>query len=211
MCFTFGPDMEEKLSTIIEQSSLLFMKYGIRSLTMDDVAKNLRMSKKTLYQFVSDKDDLVNKCIEASCTNDKNCIEHIVQEGQNAIDEIMAISRFVSSRLNNIHPSIFFDLEKYHPAAMSRFEKHRDEYIYSSIKRNIEVGMSEGLYRPDINPSIIARIYLSCVDQVLHGPMTQITDYSIAEAYKELINYHLHGLASEKGLIYLSTLQNQPK
>ncbi len=213
MCFTFVPDMEEKLSTIIEQSSLLFMKYGIRSLTMDDVAKNLRISKKTLYQFVSDKDDLVTKCIEAACDRDSDKICHIVEEFDNAIDELLAISRFVSARLNNIHPSIFFDLEKYHPAAMGKFEKHRNEFIFNSIKKNLEDGIKQGLYRADLNSAIVSRIYLYNVDHVLQGEIARHSDLNMSLVYQEMVSYHLHGVVSQKGLAYLDTLNNnqEPK
>lgn len=209
MCFTFASDMEEKLSTIIEQSSQLFMKYGIRSLTMDDVAKNLRISKKTLYQFVTDKDDLVHKCIDAACDRDMDCISVITDEHKNAVEELLAISRFVSQRLHNIHPSIFFDLEKYHPQAMSRFEKHRNEYIFSSIKKNLEDGIAQGLYRSDLDTTIVSRIYLSCVDNVLHGDIARNSDGNMSDVYKEMVNYHLHGVVSEKGLKYLNNLNNQ--
>lgn len=201
--------MEEKLSTIIEQSTQLFMKYGIRSLTMDDVAKNLRMSKKTLYQFVSDKDDLVTRCIDAGCLFDSNCIQHILDENHNAIDELLAISRFVSDRINNIHPSIFFDLEKYHPEAMGRFEKHKNEFIFNCVKRNLTSGIEHGLYRENLNTSIVSRIYLSCVDNVLHGEVGKQSDYSLIEVYTELVKYHLHGIVSDKGLTYLANLNHQ--
>ncbi len=208
MCFRFVADMEEKLSTIIEESAKLFMKFGIRSLTMDDVAKNLRISKKTLYQFVSDKDDLVTKCIDAACDRDCTYINQVVDEHQNAIEELLAISQYVSQRLNNIHPSIFFDLEKYHPEAMGRFEKHRNEYIASSIKRNLEAGIEQGVYRKNLNTDIIARIYLSCVDNVLHGDLARQSELNMSLIYQEMVSYHLHGVASEKGLKYLEKLNN---
>ncbi|MES2628220.1 MAG: TetR/AcrR family transcriptional regulator [Bacteroidota bacterium] len=200
--------MEEKLSTIIEQSSQLFMKFGIRSLTMDDVAKNLRISKKTLYQFVTDKDDLVNKCIDAACDRDMDHISCIAGKYYNAIDELLAISTFVSGQLNNIHPSIFFDLEKYHPQALAKFEKHRHHSIFGSIKKNIEDGMAQDFYRKDLNAAFTAWIYMSAVDNVLHGDLSYMPNSSMGEVYQEMVRYHLHAMASKKGLEYLKNLNN---
>lgn len=208
MCFIFAA-MEEKLNSIVDQSTQLFMRFGIRSLTMDDVAKNLHISKKTLYQFVSDKDDLVNKCIEGACETDCTAIQQIQALQLNAIDELLEISKFVSQRLGNIHPSIFFDLEKYHPGAMGRFDKHKQEFIFACINRNLQKGLEEGHYRKDMNPEIVAKLYLSIIDSVLHRAGFHHSDYSIADIYQEVITYHLHAIVSEKGLQHLNQIKNQ--
>jgi len=197
------------LIAIIEQSTQLFMKYGIRSLTMDDVAKHLRISKKTLYQYVSDKDDLVNKCIDGACVMDSKAILEIVNRNLGAIDELLEINQFVNQRLNNIHPSIFFDLEKYHRGAMGRFEKHKQEFILNCVSRNIEKGIKEGAYRSDMNPGIIARLYLNTIDTILHGESFRTTEFNIPEIHREAVNYHLHGIASAAGLAYLNQIKNQ--
>ncbi|HEX4888728.1 MAG TPA: TetR/AcrR family transcriptional regulator [Luteibaculaceae bacterium] len=201
--------MEEKLRSIIEQSAQLFIRLGVKSLTMDDIAKQLRISKKTLYQFVSDKNDLVKKCIQASCSSDCEVLESIRQQGLNAIDELLAISEFVSKRLQHIHPSIFFDLEKYHPEAMAFFDQHRDQYIHQCIANNIQKGIAEGLYRSNLNGAVVTQIYLSCMQHMLHGHGLNEANIPIAVAYRELITYHLHGIASEQGIAYIRKLAEQ--
>ncbi len=208
MCFTFVA-MEEKLNNIVEQSTQLFMTYGIRSLTMDDVAKNLHISKKTLYQYVSDKDDLVNKCIEGACLLDNTMVREIIDRNLSAIDELLEISKFVSQRLSNIHPSIFFDLEKYHPGAMGRFDKHKQEFILDCIYKNLAKGIGEGVYRSDMNPQIVAHVYLCVIENMLHGECFRQLNIALPVVYQEVINYHLHGIVSEKGLSYLTQLKNQ--
>ncbi len=176
---------------------------------MDDVAKSLRISKKTLYQFVSDKDDLVNKCIEGACIMDSKVIQTIIDRNLGAIDEMLEINSFVNQRLRNIHPSIFFDLEKYHPGAMGKFEKHKLEFILACITQNIEKGMKEGAYRSDMDPGIIARLYLTIIDNILHGENFRTTDFNISDLHREAVNYHLHGIISIKGLEYLTKVKNQ--
>lgn len=179
------------------------MRFGIKSLTMDDIAKNLRISKKTLYQFVSDKSDLVLKCIETGCAVDETEVNRILGKNLNAIDEIYEISQFVVSRLNIIHPSIFYELSKYHPEAMAKFDAHRVHFIARTIEENLKKGIAEGYYREDLKIPIITKVYLTAIDEILHGESFRQSEYSITQLYIELFRYHVRGIASDKGIKYL--------
>ncbi len=107
----------DKEQQIIADAIKVFMTYGIKSVTMDDVAKHLRMSKKTLYQYVSDKNDLVKKCLDRDCQVTEVLVKEVLSKGLNAIEENFEISKHIVEDLKNIHPSIFYDLEKYYPDA----------------------------------------------------------------------------------------------
>ena len=141
--------MEEK--DIIIKAGELFVKYGIKSMTMDDIAREMGVSKKTLYQFVENKKDLVKKVMSLHIHNQQDCICEMHSAEGNAIDKLMEIGAFVNQHMRSLHPSVIFDLKKYHPEAWGYLNKHKEEFIYTTIKSNLEEGMSEGLYREDFH------------------------------------------------------------
>lgn len=196
--------MNEKERDIIFRATQVFMKYGIKSVNMDDIAKNLGISKKTLYKYVKDKEDLVRKAMNLHCEMEDEAIEKICDAGHNAIEETFEMTRFIHSMLKTVHPSIMFDMEKYHPAVMRDMLNSRNEQIMSCIKGNLEKGIEEGFYREDLHPEIISKVYIAMVNAILKGESTPVNgDVSIAQVYVEIVRYHIRGIASKKGLKYL--------
>lgn len=201
--FTFVPEMDDKEVQILDQVEGLFMQYGMKSLTMDDVARHLSISKKTLYQYVSNKNELVQKALSRHIEREVKDMEHICSSSPNAIDELFAISKHVSGTLKNIHPSIMFDLQKYYPEAWQVFEEYKMEYIYNCVAANLERGIKENLYRDNLNIPIVARIYVGRIDLLFDPKLFPAGKFSIADIYLELIRYHVRGIASKKGIDYL--------
>lgn len=195
--------MDEKGKEILMQSAELFTKYGIKSMTMDDVARHLGISKKTLYLYVSNKKDLVKKCIEGHIGAEECMVSDCLGEMDNAIDELMAMTKFVGSQMKEMHPSVIYDLKKYHFEAYKTLTSHRDEFIFNNIKNNIEKGIKSGLYRDNMNPEIIARFYISMVNLILDPSNSEVSNYNISEIHIEMIRYHIRGIASSKGREYL--------
>ena len=196
--------MSEQVKKIIEQASKFFLRFGIRSVNMDDVAKHMRMSKKTLYQHVKDKNDLVGKVITGICSEHNSCIRGISSKNLNAIDENYEITEYVAGILKEIHPSVHYDLEKYHPAAWDDMQRFKKESILECMTANIEKGVAEGLYRDDLNIPIVVRVYMSRFDVSFDGELFPPSEYSFVDVHWEIFRYHIHGIASEKGLKYLN-------
>ncbi len=201
--FTFVPEMDEKELQILLQVEALFMQYGVKSLTMDDVARHLSISKKTLYQYVSNKNELVQKALGRHIDKERQDMEEICSSATNAIDELFAISKHVSGMLKNIHPSVVFDLQKYYPEAWQIFDEYKMNYIYDCISTNLERGIKEGLYRDNLDVPIVSRIYIGRVDMLFDPKLFPPGQFNIADVYLELIRYHVRGIASEKGIEYL--------
>lgn len=195
--------MEEKEKEILLQAADLFTKYGIKSMTMDDVARHLGISKKTLYLYVSNKKDLVKKCIDEHIGAEECLISDFLGDTENAIDELMAMTKIVGSQMKEMHPSVIYDLKKYHFDAYKTLVTHRDEFIFNNIKNNIENGIKSGFYRDNMNPEIIARLYISMVNVILDPVNSELSTYSNAEIHIEMIRYHIRGIASSKGKEYL--------
>ncbi len=201
--------MDQKEKEILMQASELFSKYGIKSMTMDDISRQLGISKKTLYQYVDNKKDLVKKSIQIHINEEECCMENVLSSDGNAIDELMMMIKMVSSQMKEMHPSVIFDLKKYHIEAYRCLTDHRDDFIYTNIKRNIEEGIKSGFYRDNINPEVLTRLYLSMVNVIMDPESSTLKDYSNAEIYTEMVRYHIRGIASSKGREYLKQKFNQ--
>ncbi|HYG53648.1 MAG TPA: TetR/AcrR family transcriptional regulator [Flavobacteriales bacterium] len=191
--------MDLKLNAILEQAAKLFMKYGIKSLTMDDIANELKVSKKTLYLFVTDKQDLVLKTLEKYCNEDKQMVAEIQKQAGNAMEECLMITKHVKQKFASIHPSIHYDLEKYYPEAWQMMNNHQLHFVFDAVKSNLEKGMAEGYYREDLNPEIIARAFVTKVYAMTDRTDPVLQKYDFGTIYAELMRYHLRGIASEKG------------
>tara|TARA_R110001592_G_scaffold325782_4_gene606126 strand:+ start:5849 stop:6457 length:609 start_codon:yes stop_codon:yes gene_type:complete len=188
----------------------LFMQYGIKSLTMDDVARKLRISKKTLYTMVKDKGDLVSQCIN-HFINDTTCfIQDKASPTENAIDQLTTITKHVLTQMNNFHPSVMYDLEKFHPESLAIIDEFKSKVIYNILLVNLEKGIEQGLYRENLNKSLILNLYFTVVDSIMLNQFKYKlnNEMSFKEAYIEFLRYHVRGIASEKGITHLSKTIN---
>lgn len=201
--------MENKQLEIIESAAEVFLKHGIKSVTMDDLAKSLGVSKKTIYKYFDDKNDLITKIVKAKTTKDKLICEQSRVDTQNAIDALFKISEFVSNMLSNVHTSVFFDLQKYHRDAWTVMEEHKHYFVKSQIKENIERGQREGLYRDSINPEVISSVYIATMDGLFDGQTFDMDSLNFGEIFNEIVGFQIRGLASDKGREYLKSRNKQ--
>ena len=203
--------MEQKEQEFIAKALGVFMRYGIKSVTMADMARHLAMSKKTIYNYVNDKDDLVRKSLIFQCTMESEHIAGICARELNAIDEMFEISRFVSGMLSGLHPSIHYDLEKYHGETFRKVKSLHEKNIYKVMTANLRKGIKEGLYREDLNADVITKIYMKKVDVVFDSEVFPPNEISFEEVYKIMFRYHILGVASPKGIEYTKQKYDQHK
>ncbi len=196
-------EQDNKGQKIISGAIEVFMRYGIKSVNMDDIARHLGVSKKTLYKYVSDKNDLVTRAFDLHCELEDAQISEIHALGLNAIDEMFEVQRMVITMVKDLHPSVLYDMQKYHPEQMKRMEESRDQTITETLVRNMEKGMTEGLYRNDLNPDVVAALYVAGIESFFRKVAFEETDYSFQDLYLELFRLHIRGIASEKGIRYL--------
>jgi AcrR family transcriptional regulator len=156
--------MNEELKNLLAKVRCLYMKYGIKSVTMDDVARELGISKKTLYQYVTDKNDLVKKVVEMELSERAEDFSLMSCPGLNAIEEIFEVHKLVRQMLKDYNPSTEYDLRKYYPDLFTQVIKVRRERIYNNILANLTKGKTEGLYRKELDNEIIAKLQLSRVE-----------------------------------------------
>ena len=195
--------MNSDLNNILVKVRELYMKYGIKSITMDDVARELGISKKTLYQFITDKDDLVGKIIDYEIEVRQEQIFKCFNVGFNAIEELFEISIFMNKMMREQNPATEHDLRKYYPQHYQKTLNTRREKMYSYLLLNLKKGKKEALYRDDLDDEVIAKLYLSRSENIHFNELFTVEEFTSLKLFIELISYHIRGIATEKGIIVL--------
>jgi AcrR family transcriptional regulator len=184
---------------IITESKALFMKLGIRSVSMDDIASQLGISKKTIYQLFADKDELVDQIIEADIQQIQTDCNKCCETSIDAIDEIFKTMEMIVAQFRNMNPMVIFDLQKYHHRSFEKFMQHRNTFLLEIITNNLERGLKEGLYRENIKIDILARFRLESMMLAFNMDLFPPTTFNALEVTLEIIQHFLYGLSTEKG------------
>ncbi len=183
------------------------MKYGIKSVTMDDMAKELGVSKKTLYKYFKDKNEIVSTLMKMDINGEMKILESLAETSKNAIEETYAFSNVLIEKLKSVNPSLMYDLEKYHPKAWNLFVTHKRIDVFGCIKANIERGIEEGFYRETINAEVVAKLYSEKIDLIFNQEIFPLGKFSVEDVYTEMIDYHLQGIVNENGNEYLTQIK----
>jgi len=202
------PIMEPK-ERILVKTHELFNRYGIRSVSMDDIATQLGMSKKTLYQYYADKDELVNAVFDVILTTKREECTECTNKGENAIHEIFLSFDMMEELLKTMNPSVLFDMQKYHPSAFKKFEEFRDGFLYKAIKTNLERGIEEELYREDIDTDILSRYRLHSVLLSMNPDFFPTNKNNLAYIEQQILEVFLFGIATSKGQKLIQKYKNQ--
>jgi TetR/AcrR family transcriptional regulator, cholesterol catabolism regulator len=192
---------------IKDKAHALFMQYGLRSVSMDDIASALGISKKTIYLSFADKDALVDGVMASVFENDIICCERDRKKSENAIHEIFLAIDFIVEMFKTMNPSLLFDLQKYHPTSFMRFIKHKDEFLFNVIKNNIKRGIAEELYRAEIQVDVLARFRVESLMMPFNPEFQKKINKNLAVIEEELTIHYLYGMVSPKG--YKLTLKYQ--
>lgn len=177
----------------------LFRRYGIRSVTMDEIAAQLGMSKKTIYQYFADKDQLVDAVAVDEINYSQECCTKDAAVSANAVEEIFRVMEFVEVMFRNMNPSMLHDLEKYHPLGYRKFLEHKNKFLYDMIKKNIERGIKEELYRPEIDIEIMVRYRLETMMLGFNTSLFPTVKFNLVKVHQEILEHFLYGLATLKG------------
>lgn len=189
-------DTRERIS---QKAHELMMKYGIRSVSMDDIANALGISKKTIYQYYVDKDELVDAIVESILRENQGRCNYDRAAAHNAVEEIFRVKQQIREVFADMNPSILYDMQKYHPKAFTRFLKHKNDFLYSIIKSNLEKGISEELYRPDINVDVLTRFRVESMMMPFNPDFFSKQKHSLLEVEEQLLEHFLFGVVSLKG------------
>jgi TetR/AcrR family transcriptional regulator, cholesterol catabolism regulator len=188
----------EARERILAKAHELFNKLGIKRVTMDEIALKAGMSKKTIYQSFANKDELVDAVLEEHLK--KNCSQCEVNntKAENAVQEIFLNIDMVQELMVEMNPTIFYDLEKFHPASFMKLFQHKNNYLFKKVKENLEWGIKEGLYRDDIDVDVITKFRLETMFLPFNQDVFPYGKYNLADVEKQSLEHYLYGIATIK-------------
>lgn len=184
---------------IKQKAKELFLRYGIRSVSMDEIAAQLGVSKKTIYQLFTDKDALVDAVMADEIIGMQREYLRTVEMARDAVHEIFLTLALFLEQFRNMNPVVLHDMEKFHDRAFRRIQQHKYEFLLKVIEANIEKGIREGLYRPEVNVDVLARFRLESVMLTFNIDLYPPKKYPLADISREVIEYLVYGLATPKG------------
>jgi AcrR family transcriptional regulator len=193
--------MDEKQKDLILKSCKLFQKYGIKSVSMDDIARECGISKKTLYEMVSDKTDIVRQVLDFEFDKD-NKVPHNFNFGSNlnAVESMFYVYQSASEFFTDFNFSMEYDLKKYYPSLYEVNLKRRREHLYGILIKNMKQGIDEGFFRGNLNMDIIAKIHILKIEGIMQTDIFEDANYTIVDIFKELFIYHYMAIATPKGV-----------
>ena len=193
----------DQFNRIIESALNLFMREGVKTVNMDDISSFMGISKKTLYQYVNNKADLVEKAFRLYQSRILGMISNIQEKNENAIDELFEIDEKLCLMLKNRPPRLINNLKKYYPNVWEILDEIKKKHLFTCITENMDRGKEQGLYRNDVNSNIIAKLMMNTVDALVDDATFPHTQYDFKSLLKENRIYHIRGIATDKGIKYL--------
>lgn len=202
---TFAPIMRDKILT---NAAELFLNYGFKSITMDDISNHLGISKKTIYQHFENKTTLVEAVTLFTFENISCGIEDICALKKNPIEEIFDIKQFVMEHLKDEKSSPQYQLQKYYPKIFRTLKKKQFEVMQDCVQENLNRGIEIGLYRSNINIEFISRIYFHSITILKDNELFPLNHFSMNTLMDNYLEYHIRGICTEKGLLTLNKFIN---
>lgn len=184
---------------ILKGASELFFRYGIKSVTMDDIARHLAISKKTIYQFFEDKNEMVETLMSSSLKEDECTFKEIREEAENVIVEVFNMMKHIGIMFSKANPNIFYDLQKYHPNAWKQFTTFKYECMAKMVEDSIDRGIKEGLVRTDLNAKLLSRLRIEEVELGMNPQVFPPDLFRMVDVQMALIDHFLHGICTLKG------------
>ena len=196
--------MDKIFQNIIKTAAGLYLKFGLKSVTMDDVARECMISKKTLYKYVNDKIDLLRQAFNFEFSKQSKLFNTISEKGLNAVEEIFEIQKSLIKMLKTHNPVIENDMNKFYPVIHRELTERKSKQVYRMMINNLEKGIKEGLYYDDIDVELIAKQRVIFQVQKIENSIVSFKEFTTPHALKQMFLYHLRAICSPKGLRILN-------
>jgi len=196
---------------ILTGSLELFYRAGIKSVTMDDIAKHLAVSKKTIYQFFSDKNELVMGLVQRKMQEDEEQMTGIMAKAANVIEQLMEMMKCSEEILSRANPILMYDMQKYHPGAWELFQQFKNGVVIRTLEQLLREGKEQGYIRPDIDVKVIARMRVNQVEMGFNTtifPLAEFSPWTVQQQFLEHFNY---GICTLEGYKLLEKYKNLEK
>lgn len=194
---------------IIKEAFNLFWRYGIKSVTMDDIAKELGISKRTIYQHYPDKEAIVVLAVQQELDLQRCQMDKMDAENLNPIEEMIRASDYMRISLAHMNPVLFYDLKKYHPQAWDLFYKYKHQHIILGIRDNLIKGQQMLLYREDIQVEILSLLRIEQVEMAFDPVIFPADRFNMMDVQMELVHHFLRGILTKTGFEYYTKFNEE--
>jgi AcrR family transcriptional regulator len=178
----------------------LMLRNGVKHVTMDDIANQLGMSKKTIYQFYKDKDALVMAVVNFELEEQSSKCQRTQDTADNAVHEMFMLLEDIQQMFKNMNPMTMNEIAKYYPEAFARIQNHKDEFMHQIIKTNLIKGIEQGVYRKEIDPEILSIYRLETSFVPFNPQLYPFSKFDIGKVTLQIIENFIYGVMSLKGI-----------
>ncbi len=195
-------------SKILQGAEDLIFKYGIKNITMDDIARHLTMSKKTIYKFYKEKDEIVHSLMQLSIENDKCRFNKIHDGTQNVVAECFEMMKEMREIFTKVNPIVFHELSKYYPETWKEFQKFKSGFIQDMIENTLMRGQKDGYIRQGINIKLMAKLRVEIIEMTLSGSFFTQDRSNMVEMQLAVTEHFLYGVCTLKGHKLINKYKN---
>ena len=197
-----------QIERIIEGGEELFLTAGIKSVTMNDIAKHLGMSKKTIYQFFKDKNELVIALVKKKLQEDEDNMSAIISQSGNVIEEMINMMKCSEEIFSRINPIVIHDMQKYHPDAWKQFQNFKSGVLVHTLQELLTKGIKQGYIRPEIDVKIIARMRVNQVELGFNASIFPVAEFNTWRVQQQFNEHFSYGICTLKGYKLLNQYKN---
>lgn len=199
-------ESKEQIAQVAED---LFLAYGVRSVTMDDISKKLAISKKTIYQHFRDKDEIVCLVTERVMEREGEQINRIKSDARDVIQELILLSKYIREHGQSVNPSVLFDLQRYHRNAWEIYLKFKENVFLFSLMDTLNRGKKEGYIRQEIDVEVLSLLRLEEIQMAYDADLFPREKFNFKEVQRQLFDHFVHGILTKKGLDTLNQYQEK--
>jgi TetR/AcrR family transcriptional regulator, cholesterol catabolism regulator len=200
---------DEKFVTMLERIREMFLELGIKNLNMDEISRKLGISKKTLYRYVENKESLIEKIFELENLKWSLFFEGLSQQPYNAIERLFRVSFRVHEEMKDINPMLMFELRKYYEPIFYEYLSKKRAVILKKMRGNLEQGISEGLYRPDINIELVLTLYVNYLVEMHNYEMAKLSNITFDQVFEAMFENHIRAISTPKGVKYFENRKQE--
>jgi len=193
---------------IVKSAFNLFWRYGIKSVTMDDIAKELGISKRTIYQHYPDKEAILSMAIKEQLSTQKCEMEKLDENSENPIEQMIQATDQMRTAIAHMNPTLIYDLKKYYPESWALFQDYKNEFVIKSIRENMEHGILLGLYRSDIDIEVLSLLRIQEFEIAFDPTVYPSDKFHMMRVQMQFVHHFLRGILSEKGFEHYNTIKN---
>jgi len=194
---------------ILLAAHTLFLKYGFKTVTVDDICFELGISKKTLYEHFNNKNEIVQLMTQNYLQNSESDYEELVKQSQNAIEENFLVLRKVEEMFKQMNPRLVHEMQRYYPAAWEYFSDFKEKHFLKRIIANLNWGIKEGLYRDNLSIEVIARMRLEQGQMIFNSTVYDPSKYDLKQVNRTLLFHYLYGISTQTGNDLIKQYENE--